>query len=209
MNAHHQKMNSQRASQMRGVNQESKPVKSIQQPMLQPSTIEAMQAKIMMNQTVDNNRRSKTTIRGAEKRDNPINTQANSMVAIQKPDRSLTKDKSKGKNVVIKNKSTYDQLPIQTTNFDATQVPRKFQLPQLNLQLNSTNRFEITGILNQSTQAIANNGNFPKYVAAQSVKATNPITTPGSNAKVVASHSIQAPAGGQGRIVNKSSNSNY
>ena len=34
------------------------------------------------------------------------------MVAIQKPDRSLTKDKSKGKNVVIKNKSTYDQLPI-------------------------------------------------------------------------------------------------
>ena len=74
MNAHHQKMNSQRTSQMRGgYGNQNKPVKSIPQPVLQSSTIEAMQAQIMMNQTVDNNRRSKTTIRGTDKRDNQMN----------------------------------------------------------------------------------------------------------------------------------------
>ena len=50
-----------------------------------------------------------------------MNHQANSMAAIQKPDRTLANDKTRGgKNVAIKNKSTFDQLPITTTQFDAS-----------------------------------------------------------------------------------------
>ena len=38
------------------------------------------------------------------------------MAAIQKPDRTLANDKARGgKNVAIKNKSTFDQLPVNTT----------------------------------------------------------------------------------------------
>ena len=34
-------------------------------------------------------------------------------------------------------------LPISTNTFDAAKIPRKFQLPQLNLQMNNTARFDI------------------------------------------------------------------
>ena len=34
-------------------------------------------------------------------------------------------------------------LPVNNTTFDAAKIPRKFQLPQLNLQMNNTARFDI------------------------------------------------------------------
>ena len=67
---------------------------------------------------------------------------------IQRPD--ISKNQT-GKGHTIINKSTFEELPIAANQFDAAKIPKKFQLPQLNLHLNNTNRFDMVGtVVNQS-----------------------------------------------------------
>ena len=94
-------------------------------------------------------------MRGSVNRDKN-NTQANSMAVMQRPEIAtviqrpdLAKNQP-GKGHTIINHSTFEELP-NANQFDAAKIPKKFQLPQLNLHLNNTNRFDMLGVvINQS-----------------------------------------------------------